>query len=65
MSSEESKTGESILVDTAVSTMVDEGVLDTEMTEEQRIARISLAIPKSEEPGYSKIDDSFFQHAKP
>jgi hypothetical protein len=48
---------ESIL-DTAVSTMINDSM---EMTEEERIARLSknLEVPGND-PSYSKIDDSFF-----
>ena len=47
---------ESIL-DTAVSTMINERM---EMTEEERIARLSKNLEPPNDPSYSKIDDSFF-----
>ena len=54
--SEENNPHESIL-DTAVSTMINDSV---EMTEEERIARLSKPLDVTNDPHYSKIDDSFF-----
>ena len=48
---------ESFFEDTAVSTMMDESSQGTIVASDSRAS--------GEEPGYSKIDDSFFMHAKP
>ena len=62
--SEESPTDQSILGDTAVSTMINE----IDNSDDKIANRVSEGLDfqnSNEQPGYSKIDDSFFVHAKP